>query len=1042
MRGRKLFLVGSLVAAFVVGSFLHPASAEETSGSSQRERTTDALTKCIKQSHQLSVLFLVDESRSLGGPNGTDGNNLRVEGMVEALNGLEELRSTLASRADVSGNRALNIEIRIDGFGDEYLAGNSGDWEMLSATSLPGLISAANQFADRNKKYFTDYRIAMEGASGAFAELEDETCRMLFWFTDGEYDSDNGNPQEVDDEEKEEIRTTLCGKGGLVDTLRDQGVAILAFALSAGANPPNTDLVKAIAEGGDHGIYSCGAAGQYGIFTMGSSAEDLIKGFAALLTDTIFEAQENPNGQTQLGCQKTTGDVEQCVIDFQLGPWTETFDLYLEVPPNREFEILVQQPDGTEVHVQNLNANSGVSFNAPSTSWRLLSGSATEIENWDGWWKLILKGPGSEDATATIKFAFDELLVAADESLRINRSEPESYSEVPLVVTAGQKPLTAESLSEGGGLRLTVIAVLPGGRTISKLVTSSAEGDTRVLIPESFIKEALEGSEKFIPSLELQVTPEVAIGREGAGGYVYHEYAPSSFRYWLYDQILIELDEPSLSLDRDEPETLEGIEVSVTVNGEPLVLDEGTLTLRFVASFHGGEEIKSKEVQVTPGGTASIPSDFLDEAIREDGPGANLVLLRIEAIPTLTIMGDGETATHPGHEPSALQFGVRTGSGYPDVYEVTATDIKEQGSSRLTIRGTGPDEGAGVLEILSLANLPEGLEGTLALKETVTCHTPIKEPFTCIAEITTNFDASMKVEFSVVIALDGDQAEKGRKESNIQVSLNMKRSVDVSVFTKVAFMWLGIFLFVQLLLAAVTATLLSRWAPMPPLSRSINLAVRVSPEGLITAQGGGALFIEPGKTQFVNQLEKPAGHADVDGVAFSIKWSETFIGKAGLGLLGIQREMITTSVPGAHCFGPEGQKLVKETGVGLVGTSLQRSWSLWLTSADLLCLAAGESVDATLLLVLVDFSSEPFEEQLEKVSDKIDTVMAREIPRVIGEMTKAPEQAKEETSGEGAVGSTIPDDFDLDPLLQKSVKTEETENEFEDWPSDPDDLLA
>ena len=1029
MRLCRSLAIASLMAALIVGFSSIPSGAEV-------EKTIATLTDCIEEHHQLSVLFLLDESRSL---RTNDPDDVRVRGVVESLSRLEELQRTLSARAENTGEQGLNINVRIDGFGGQYLSGTNGEWEALSSASLPSLENAARQFTNRDAKKFTNYIVAMEGANSAFEEQGGSTCKMLLWFTDGEYDSDNGQPLGITPAEEEEIRSGLCGQGGAVEDLRDQGVAILAFALSTGNRPPDTSLVEVIAEGGNKGSYSCGEPGRIGIFNVAGAADELITGFAALLTDTIFEAQESPSGQKPLGCQ---GETEQCVIDFQLGPWTETFDLYLEVPPNPEFEILVKQPDGTEVKVENLNATSGILFSSPSTSWRLLSGSVDEIVSWSGWWELILRGPGSEKATATIKFAFDELAITPDESLRITRSETESYAAVPLVLTVGQTPLTAESLSGDEGIRLTVEVELPGGREVKpERFTSSLEGDTQVLIPESILKGAFEGDEGFLPSLELLVTPEVAYGRDSDDRLLYHPYDSSSVRYWLYDEVLVELSEPNLELDRTDPDTLEGREVEVTVNGEPLVLAEGILTLKFVVTSPGGEEILSREVELVQGEAVVIPSEFLDEVINEEGLGADLLLLKVKVMPTLKITKNGVDFFHPGLEPSVIQLGVRTGPGYPTILGATIADIDGKQTSTLTIETRGPDEGAGTLNILGLTNLPEGLEGELVLKTPTSCRISEGELQICEAEVSTDFDANMTVELSVLLALDGERAEKGLVEYTVDVKpFSMTRPLDKGIFATSVLKYLAIFLIIQLLLAAITAALLSRWMPMPPLSRSINMSVRVSPEGSITAQGGGPVSIAADKTQFVSQLEESGSHADISGAAFSINWLETFIGKSGLGLLGIQKEMIVTSVPGAHCFGPEGQRIVKASGIGLVGTSLRKSWALWFAEGDLLHLAEGESVDATLLLVLVDFSSEPFEDQLEKVSDKIDTVVSREIPLLIHGVLKAPEQEIEEIGKEE--DTSDPGDFGSDSFSQKPVDTKANGDEAEGWPSDPDDLLA
>src|SRR5206468_156359 len=68
------------------------------------------LRTCIAQTGRLDVLFLMDESGSLGGPgrNGTDPTAQRVTGLRAALTGLERLAE--------SGPNAPKVNVLMMGF--------------------------------------------------------------------------------------------------------------------------------------------------------------------------------------------------------------------------------------------------------------------------------------------------------------------------------------------------------------------------------------------------------------------------------------------------------------------------------------------------------------------------------------------------------------------------------------------------------------------------------------------------------------------------------------------------------------------------------------------------------------------------------------------------------------------------------------------------------------------------------------------------------------------------------------------------------------
>jgi hypothetical protein len=1037
MKKKWMICMAIVTTALVVSSAVGLAVAQENP-STHEDEVIATLANCIDENRHLSVLFLLDESQSLSGfgrVKGTDEGHIRVQGVAAALRGLSGLQTSLAS-SEGTGSQELQISIRIDGFGENYSDGTGGEWEKLSDASLPALIEAAEGFTSRTREIHTDYREAMSGAAAAFSQQRG-TCKLLLWFTDGIYDSDNSPGGTITEAERTEIETTLCNPGGMVSSLRSQDVIILALALSGGDRAIDTSLVEVMAEGGTRGGYSCGESNQNGIFNVASKAEDLINGFAGLLTNTVFEAEYEPKTHKELGCQKEGIGVSECVFEFQLGPWTESFNLYLEVPPDPEFVVIIRQPDGIEIPVAELISSPGLSFTAPSTSWRLLRGNADRGGQWSGWWGLILRGAGSEEAIGHIDFVYDEIVVKSDSSVRLQQFEQETFAAVSLLVEIGELPLSEATLSEKNNIVLEVVALPNGPREVLEIADGN---EVQPFLPEEFLKKVFQLADGPMATLNLEVTPKVIVGKNGGGFGIEHSYEASFVQFWLYDQIVVELDNASHVLDKEDYESLKGVEVSLTVGEQSFDYKDATLSLEFASIGQSGEASQSTTVIVENGYLVEIPPAFLKKVIAVDG----LIQLELEVTPTLTMDGASEGADFIELPSSIIQIGVRTGPGYPVVQRVTATDIDQDSSSTLSVWVEGPLDGTGTLEILGIET-PDGLGGQFFLDSDEICEVPEGQVVVCDAKISANFETTQEIELLVSLELHGNRAEGDPLPSEWIAVFDMTKPINIPVAIWKFLIFFAIFVLVQLLLAAFTAKKISHWSPMPALSRWVSIPVRVSADGMVLGRQGERLAIPADQARFANEFEVPNSSAEVAGVSFRISWWETFIGKNGAGLLGIQREIITVSAPGSHCFGPEGLRFVCPSGVGLIGNSLIQSWALRIDHDDLSLVGQGESINGDLILLLVDHAIKPFDIQLEEINSKMTIVVEREIPILIEAVANRKDLEHDEASSEISASSNEDGigNSPLDAAESNVVKNDEepASHRFDSWLLSPEDPL-
>lgn len=231
----------AILALVALGTFVTlcgqtGVSSADPADSSLGSGGSDYLATCLQSAHGLSALFLYDKSGSLAS---SDPNGIRYEGLRIALQSLASIE-----RGD---DVPVTIEAAVSAFDDGYeQADTIVDWTTLNAgddsdtdESIDAIVAAAE--AKTAPTGGTNFTAAMEGA---WSDIQDRgshgTCRVVFWFTDGE--------DEVNTVGTEPCRADV----GLIDQMRRAGVVVIGLQLG-----PPTDDLRAIATG-DSGSAQCG----------------------------------------------------------------------------------------------------------------------------------------------------------------------------------------------------------------------------------------------------------------------------------------------------------------------------------------------------------------------------------------------------------------------------------------------------------------------------------------------------------------------------------------------------------------------------------------------------------------------------------------------------------------------------------------------------------------------------------------------------------------------------------------------------------------
>ena len=226
------------VVPLIVGATKAVATPAQSSNPSFSQ-----IAGCISGADNLLVSVVVDESASL---RSTDPQALRVQGISTAVDSIAQLAESTPS---------LNVEMSLSTFARGYA--HLAAWKRLTpsyASSLRTL--AARELPRRDSGDATDYRQALLGAqqdlNARQKQLNDpNACKLLLWFTDGalDVDADTSN-----------AAAELCQTGGILDSVRSDGIAVVALALftpGASVTDAQRNQLRAVAEGSAPGV-RCG----------------------------------------------------------------------------------------------------------------------------------------------------------------------------------------------------------------------------------------------------------------------------------------------------------------------------------------------------------------------------------------------------------------------------------------------------------------------------------------------------------------------------------------------------------------------------------------------------------------------------------------------------------------------------------------------------------------------------------------------------------------------------------------------------------------
>lgn len=280
-RSRRRLWPTFLAAAAAIAMIVIGAIRADGWGGDQGDRFSAELQQCINSERSLSVLILLDESGSL---RTTDPSGQRVVAAKTVLGILGGLG------AESVHTDPITVEVAIAAFGEDYVE-NPGGFRRLSEASEASLKAELDAFASRNRGRETDY---VRGLLGAIDTLErQDGCRLIVWFTDGQYDIDlSGERSDYDDRigatpplagrvvaYEDAGREWLCAEGGVADAVRSGGIFLLTGTLSF-EPPEEMEFTRRITEGVDSFGRPCGEltaeAARLGRFVTADRAEDLL----------------------------------------------------------------------------------------------------------------------------------------------------------------------------------------------------------------------------------------------------------------------------------------------------------------------------------------------------------------------------------------------------------------------------------------------------------------------------------------------------------------------------------------------------------------------------------------------------------------------------------------------------------------------------------------------------------------------------------------------------------------------------------------------
>ena len=495
-----------------------------------------AASNCDQFDTQIRVVILLDTSGSL---RQTDPNNRRLAG---AFGAIEIIRRT------AQDNPETDFYVTVDTFDTNYNKGSG--WVLVPSRSTEQLDSAVAAAASAEGRD-TDYREVFEGAVERFRESSGDgggSCGFLFWFTDGDHDTNNtsgalsaAERQEIDD---------LCRIGGPVDELRQLGVDVTAIELRVDRVPSQT-LRRLVGLSGE----CLGLRGEAGeVIDVGSAGE-----LERKIQDAIPPVVDEDFPETTPTCENR--QLGQCEFPFTLLDAYEWIKVYIdltEINDPAALDVALRPPGGGESIPINFR-ESWLEIDETGMLGRIASPSRRVIwahrlsEGWRGttWgsgqpehtWVVEFSGPEGEKAAAATtaeelprsnarvedlsfdgstltgvvndleSLATDEILLVSARLVDADGGETSDLGRPEVVEDDGNFAFT--------GIVDGIIAAVEGGEYLSRNQTS--DGKRVVPIEASLGKRVdygefnfwpIEGSSEVIEEIVFCFEPDRRISRE------------------------------------------------------------------------------------------------------------------------------------------------------------------------------------------------------------------------------------------------------------------------------------------------------------------------------------------------------------------------------------------------------------------------------------------------------------------------------------------------------------------------------------------------
>jgi len=406
----KSRLARVLVAIIVGASVVLPAGgAAFGAPDSGPERVSDGslgqdLAECIAKSRKLSVLFLVDESKSLIPNPGRRENKEGNDPFGLRVLPIKAIASVFASLAD---NELTQIEVNASmyGFGEGFVTRQP--WINLNKDSLDQFSRVIEEQGKRNGDSYTRYHVALKGALEAFDSDPNgsESCRMIYWFSDGEHDNDDDTG--LSDTEIAQIKSQVCSPGGLADQIRSNGIQLWAQGLNKDQN--QTELMRLIAKNEGEfrsgkfvvGTGSCGVEPALGTYSFALDTTQI--------DDVIETIPGIPDQDVELGdCGSSTDDCRE--IGFQADKSLTSFKVRVRLPAsgsqNETSRVEVVPPSGTpfDIFADVNDLPDGIRITKTSEIGAILWVQRPIGKTLEGPWSIRLLGDSAQEARGRVTF--------------------------------------------------------------------------------------------------------------------------------------------------------------------------------------------------------------------------------------------------------------------------------------------------------------------------------------------------------------------------------------------------------------------------------------------------------------------------------------------------------------------------------------------------------------------------------------------------------------------------------------------------------------